>query len=220
MGECPAGPCGEDSLAIETIKRDDKERSMNRPLHKSRKPLAALGSFVRPSNHVQDQPDTSDHRSTMPPSRNQLLDAASSFCRDFAEKKDPDVLLQHFSTMYKCTIIEHGQQSLAPFLGRTFVGLPAIRSYFTLISELLAYEGMRFSAYTVDIEARKVCVKGEATFTWLSTRESWDEAFIYMLDFDDELKVTDCQIWADSGAAYLAGTGRLNEIKKVMTNPI
>jgi hypothetical protein len=151
----------------------------------------------------------------MAPSRNQLLRAATSFCQDFADKKDPDFLLHHFSVTYKCTIIEHGQQCLTPFLGRTFVGLPAIRSYFTTIGELLEYENMRFSSYTVDVETSRVCVKGEAKFTWLSTRESWDEAFIYMLDFDDEFKVTDCQIWADSGAAYLAGTGKLDQVKKV-----
>lgn len=36
-----------------------------------------------------------------------------------------------------------------------------------------------------------------------------------MLDFDDEGKVTDYQVWADSGAAYLASKGQLDQSRKV-----
>lgn len=43
--------------------------------------------------------------------------------------------------------------------------------------------------------------------------QSWDETFTYSLDFDDELKVTDYQVWADSGAAYLARLGKLDDLK-------
>jgi hypothetical protein len=55
-----------------------------------------------------------------------------------------------------------------------------------------------------------VSVKGRAKFTWIKTRQSWDETFTYTLDFDDEAKVTDYQVWADSGAAYLARLGQLD----------
>lgn len=43
----------------------------------------------------------------------------------------------------------------------------------------------------------------------------WNERFAYMLDFDDEGKVTDYQVWADSGAAYLASKGQLDQSRKV-----
>ena len=68
---------------------------------------------------------------------------------------------------------------------------------------------MKFSEYTVDTESCKVCVKGQAKFTAKQTGQSWDETFVYMLDFDTEGKVTDWKIWADSGAAYLALRGEL-----------
>jgi len=60
-----------------------------------------------------------------------------------------------------------------------------------------------------------VSVKGQAKFTWIETGQSWDETFTYSLDFDDEPKVTDYQVWADSGAAYLARLGKLDELMKV-----
>lgn len=63
------------------------------------------------------------------------------------------------------------------------------------------------------IRNHKVFVKGQATFTWIKTAQSWDETFTYSLDFDDELKVTDYQVWADSGAAYLARLGKLDDLK-------
>lgn len=61
----------------------------------------------------------------------------------------------------------------------------------------------------------KVSVKGRARFTWIETKQSWDETFTYALDFDPELKVTDYQLWADSGAAYLARLGKLDDLRKV-----
>jgi len=149
------------------------------------------------------------------PSRKQLLVAARSFCDDFASKKDVETLLSHFSLTHQCSIIEHGEQSLAPFLGRPFTGLPAIREYFQLVGEHLAYGNMRFSEYTVDTECNRVCVKGRAQFTWTATGQSWDETFAYALDFDDELRVSDCQVWADSGAAYLAKMGKLDEVRNL-----
>ncbi|OJA07790.1 hypothetical protein AZE42_14072 [Rhizopogon vesiculosus] len=68
---------------------------------------------------------------------------------------------------------------------------------------------MEFSEYIVDPEVQKVSVKGRAKFTWLSTEQSWDEIFTYVLDFDDDFKVTNYQVWADTGAAYLASRGQL-----------
>lgn len=83
--------------------------------------------------------------------RDKLLHTAQALCNDFAEKKDVDTLLGHFSRI-QCTAIEHGEQCLAPFIGRPYVGLNAIRSYFEQLAALLTYENMHFSGWTVDTE--------------------------------------------------------------------
>ena len=141
--------------------------------------------------------------------RDNLLHAAKSLCIDFASKKGPDTLMTHFSTTHQCAAYEHGLPLLAPFLGRHFVGRDGVRDYFKTIASTLSFEGMEFSEYIVDPEVQKASVKGRAKFTWLSTQQSWDEIFTYVLDFDDDCKVTDYQVWADTGAAYLASRGQL-----------
>ncbi|KAI1427036.1 transcription elongation factor S-II [Xylaria sp. FL1777] len=55
----------------------------------------------------------------------------------------------------------------------------------------------------------KVVVRGMARFTWTETGHSWDETFVYVLRFDARAKLTRYEIWADSGAAYLARRGEL-----------
>jgi hypothetical protein len=149
----------------------------------------------------------------MAPSREKLGQSAHSFCDAFAEKKKLDAILSLFSTTHEVSVIEHGLSILAPFLGRPFIGISGVRQYFELIGSLLSYKDISFSQYVVDPESMKVSVKGKGTFTWLSTKQSWDETFTYTLDFDEELKVTQYQIWADSGAAYLASNGKLGNVK-------
>ena len=141
--------------------------------------------------------------------RDDLLHAAKSLCTDFASKKDPDDLMTHFSTTHQCTAYEYGLPSLAPFLGRPFIGRDGVRDYFKTIALTLSFERMAFSEYIVDSEVQKVSVKGQAKFIWLSTKQSWDEIFTYVLDFDDDCKVTNYQVWADTGAAYLASRGEI-----------
>jgi hypothetical protein len=143
--------------------------------------------------------------------RADLLHSAESLCISFASKQPLETILSHFSTTHQTCCIEYGLPSFAPFLGRPFTDP---KEYFTLISALLTYENMQFSEYMVDTEARKVNVKGKARFTWIETEQSWDEVFTYVLDFDDEAKVTDYQVWADSGACYLAREGKLNPTAK------
>ncbi|KAH7909555.1 hypothetical protein BJ138DRAFT_1066864 [Hygrophoropsis aurantiaca] len=152
----------------------------------------------------------------MPTTRTKLLNATKALCADFAAQKDVDVLLSHFSTTHQLTALEHGLSSLAPFLGRRFVGHDGIKEYFETISKHLTYTDMSFSEWVIDAEARKVSVKGEAKSTWLSTQESWEETFVYVLDFDEEEKVTDYQVWADTGAAYLARKGKLSQLDEEM----
>ena len=100
-------------------------------------------------------------------------------------------------------------QQLAPFLGRSFSGPDGVKRYFTIIASLLSYDNMHFSDYFADEQLKMVSVKGRALFTWKETSNSWDEVFTYRLQFDDELKVKVYEVWADSGAAYLASKGEL-----------
>lgn len=151
----------------------------------------------------------------MGPSRKELLSSAQAFCDAFKQKQDAVSLITHFSTTHSPTLIEYGNPRLVPFLGKPFTGLVAIQGYFEEISSLLTLGEIGFYGFMVDTEACKVAVKGEATFTWKSTGESWEETIVYMLDFDDTAKITECQIWADSGSAYLARTGQLQAVNSV-----
>lgn len=144
--------------------------------------------------------------------REELLQAAQTFCNSFASQKPPEEIFSLFSTSPDVTAYEHGLPQLAPFLGREYKGPSGIKKYFHMLSSHLTYENMRFGNYVVDEVADKVSVRGEARFTWISSGQSWDEVFAYMLAFDDDCKVTKYEIWADSGAAYLAGRGELSEL--------
>ncbi|KAK4236835.1 hypothetical protein C8A03DRAFT_16572 [Achaetomium macrosporum] len=142
--------------------------------------------------------------------RTSLLQAATSFCTAFANNSPPSEILAHFTCNNSQILVhEHGLAKLAPFIGRTFRGAEGLKQYLSVISECLSYENMRFTEYIVDAEARKASVKGEARFTWKSTGQSWDEVFTYVLGFDEESRVERYEIWADSGAAWLAGRGEL-----------
>jgi hypothetical protein len=144
--------------------------------------------------------------------RQQLLEAAQTFCTSFASQKPPEEIFGLFSTSPDVTAYEHGLPQLAPFLGREYKGQDGIKKYFSVISSHLSYENMRFSNYIVDELEGKVSVRGEAKFTWTSSGQSWDEVFSYQLAFDENCKVLKYEIWADSGAAYLAGRGELSEL--------
>lgn len=144
--------------------------------------------------------------------RRDLFDAARRFCDDFAHKETIDTILSHFSNTPPCEVVEHGLSKLAPFLGSPFKGHDGVRHYFSTVAALIVYEDTHFSEYVVDTDVRKVSVKGTATFTWITTGESWDETFTYVLDFDHEYKITRYQIWGDTGALYLASQGRLGEV--------
>jgi hypothetical protein len=143
--------------------------------------------------------------------RQKLLIAARAFCDAFADKTPPAEMFNYFSASDDVLAYEHGLPQLAPFLGREFRGQRGLKEYFDLLSSRLSYENMAFSHLFVDPEVSKVSVRGRATFTWTSTGQSWDEVFTYVLEFDDELKVKTYEIWADSGAAYLASKGELEQ---------
>ncbi|KAK6952801.1 hypothetical protein Daesc_005095 [Daldinia eschscholtzii] len=145
--------------------------------------------------------------------RTDLLNAATAFCESFAQKKSPDEILSHFSSSSDPLAYEHGLKELTPFLGREFRGRDGVREYFSTISSCLSYEDMRFADYVVDAVENRVAVRGTARFTWTATGESWDEVFAYALGFDDQHKVVSYEVWADSGAAYLASKGQLKQLK-------
>ncbi|KAI0117657.1 hypothetical protein F4776DRAFT_636126 [Hypoxylon sp. NC0597] len=145
--------------------------------------------------------------------RTELLEAATAFCDSFAQKKPLDEILSHFSSSDNILAYEHGLPELAPFLGREFRGREGVKEYFNIISSCLSYENMRFADYIVDAVENRVAVRGTAKFTWTATGESWDEFFSYALKFDGERKVVSYEIWADSGAAYLARKGQLKELR-------
>ncbi|KAF9452159.1 hypothetical protein P691DRAFT_756623 [Macrolepiota fuliginosa MF-IS2] len=147
-------------------------------------------------------------------SRQNLIQATQAFCDAFANKADISTILTYFSKTTTIIAFEHGEPALVPFLGRAFEGFEGVKRYFEIIGTLLAYHDLKFSEFIVDTEARKVSVKGEGIFTWLETMESWDETFTYVLDFDEEAKVVRYQVWADTGAAYLASIGKLDDIRK------
>jgi glycosyltransferase involved in cell wall biosynthesis len=138
--------------------------------------------------------------------RNMLLERAKALCQVFAMRKSVEEILTNFSDEVVC--FEHGLQKLAPFLGRKFVGLNGAKEYFELIAKLLDFSDMEFSDYIVDDEERQVSVRGSATFVWKSTAFEWQEIFTYRLKFDQYGKICSYEVWADSGAAYLASRGR------------
>ena len=110
-------------------------------------------------------------------------------------------------------IFEHGLPELAPFIGRSFYGIQGITDYFTIISNTLEYENMYFYDYTVDIETKVVSVRGKAKFIWKSTKKYWNEIFIYRIQLDNEYKILIYEVWADTGAAYLASQQSINQAR-------
>ncbi|OJZ89076.1 hypothetical protein ASPFODRAFT_129486 [Aspergillus luchuensis CBS 106.47] len=126
------------------------------------------------------------------------------------------------STSLQCG--KSGLPDLAPFLGRDFTGQDGVKAYFETMGAALRYEGMRFEDeqdWVIDEEKGCVCVRGWARFIAQETEMGWDEGFVYRLKIvqdgggsDGEWKVQEYRVWADTGAAYLAITGRLNNLMK------
>lgn len=157
----------------------------------------------------------------MSPARDELLASAKVLCDAIANKAPIDEILSHFSTTYNIFAAEPGEPFLAPFVGQWFQGRSgpkSVHTYFLLLHKYLKYENMTFSHWVVDTEARKVSTRGSAKFTWVEGKgegNTWEEEFAYILDFDELGKVTDYQVWADTGSAYLASRGELNAKRAV-----
>lgn len=70
---------------------------------------------------------------------------------------------------------------------------------------------MRFDNYMFDRSMNRVSVRGRARFVWKATGEAWEEEFMYRMRFDADMKIVKYEVWADSGAAYLASRGELTQ---------
>ncbi|KAL4975226.1 hypothetical protein BDW66DRAFT_75014 [Aspergillus desertorum] len=150
-------------------------------------------------------------------SRTTLTKATQSLLDPLSTSSDLPTLLNAFTTVPAPTAHEHGLSQLAPFLGRTFTGRDQVEEYFTLLNENLRIESMRFDdekEWAADLETGLVCLKGYARFVSKKSGEGWDEVFIYRIGLVEdeekkEVKVRSYEIWADTGAAYLAAKGEL-----------
>ena len=153
-------------------------------------------------------------------SRATLIHATHPLLDAFATSSDHITVLNTFTTIPSPTVHEHGLPQLAPFLGRTFTGRDRVEEYFTLLNEHLRIESMRFEdekEWAVDLETGFVCLKGHARFVSKESEEGWDEVFIYRIGLVEdeeikEVKVRNYEVWADTGAAYLAAKGELKRL--------
>ncbi|KAL2831086.1 hypothetical protein BDW59DRAFT_158033 [Aspergillus cavernicola] len=149
-----------------------------------------------------------------------LLPPTQSLCKAFSTSAPLETLLSTFTTCPPPQIHEHGLPCLAPFLGRTFTGRDGVTEYVTLLNESLGIEKMEFDdvgEWVVDTESMVVCLRGGAKFVAKRSGERWDERFMYRISVAEEqggnskgvLKVREYEVWADTGAAYLAMRGEL-----------
>jgi hypothetical protein len=166
-------------------------------------------------------------------SREELLRSTKELCNVFANHGTIEEIISCFSSKIQSNdnnnnnndnddnndnnnnirLFEHGLPELAPFIGRSFYGIQGIKDYFTIISNTLEYEDMIFCDYIVDVEKKVVSVRGKAKFIWKSTKKSWNEIFIYRIQLDNEYKILIYEVWADSGAAYLASQAKPSQAK-------
>ncbi|OJJ48160.1 hypothetical protein ASPZODRAFT_61540 [Penicilliopsis zonata CBS 506.65] len=150
--------------------------------------------------------------------RSTLLEPAQSLCNAFASSASLPTLLSHFTSNPLPVVHEHGLKGLAPFLGRSFTGIDGVARYFELIGQLLEIQDIRFDAlddWVVDPGSLVVMLRGYARFKWRETGQTWDETVCYRIGLAEEiLKVQEYRVWADTGAAYLARVGRLEEVQE------
>ena len=140
--------------------------------------------------------------------RDDWLRSTRALCNAFANHSSIEQIIDCFTSSQQDNILlfEHGLPELAPFVGRAFQGTQGIRDYFGVVSEHLSYKAMSFSDYSVDTELAVVSVRGSAEFTCKSTGKHWNECFIYRIQLDDDGKIVVYEVWADTGAAYLASS--------------
>lgn len=157
--------------------------------------------------------------------RANLLTPARNLCSAFSSSSSIPTLLTNFTHDPYPQAHEHGLPHLAPFLGRTFTGTDGVSRYFEVMGSELGFEDMSFepeAEWLVDTSTMAVVIRGTAKFFAKRTGQKWDEGFVYRLGIAEEvngevggrgqLKVQEYEVWADTGAAYLAIKGRLGEV--------
>ncbi|KAE8378575.1 hypothetical protein BDV26DRAFT_292106 [Aspergillus bertholletiae] len=153
------------------------------------------------------------------PQRHALINRTRTLCQNFSHQADLTTLLSNFTQEHPPpTALEHGLPQLAPFLGRAFTGHEGLRQYFGMLAELLTMERMEFEPeedWVVDERAMAVSLRGKARFRWNETGQAWEETFAYRIGLTEaeeggEVKVVFYEVWADTGAAYLARIGQLD----------
>ncbi|KAI9371182.1 hypothetical protein BJX61DRAFT_543922 [Aspergillus egyptiacus] len=153
------------------------------------------------------------------PSRTDLIAATASLCTAFSTGAPLDKIIATFTTNPQPFAHEHGLGSLAPFLGRTFKGQNGLTEYFNTLNGCLGIEEMSFDderEWIVDTQNLTVGLRGKAKFVAKHTGEKWDERFCYRISLAEEaegggIKVQGYEVWADTGAAYLALRGELKK---------
>ena len=139
------------------------------------------------------------------PSRDDLLRSTLDLCQRFADAKHSDIreILSCFSSSRpddEIRLIDHGLPKRTPYLGRSFVGREGIQNYFeTIVATHLSYENMVFSDCIIDVDTRVTSLRGKAF-----EGKAWEEVFLFRIQLDEEGKIVVYEVWADSGAAYLA----------------
>ncbi|KAB8237049.1 uncharacterized protein BDW43DRAFT_229575 [Aspergillus alliaceus] len=147
--------------------------------------------------------------------RESLTSRVRTLCANFSTASPLPTLLSNFTKTPPPTALEHGLPQLAPFLGRPFTGHEGLTTYFGLLADYLTIEQMDFEPednWVVDERAMAVSLRGKARFKWKETGQAWDETFAYRIELKEELgevKVVVYEVWADTGAAYLARVGGL-----------
>ena len=138
--------------------------------------------------------------------RSKLIEAAVSFLISGRPRIRSALVkaLKYYTLEEPVSVHEDAVPQFAPFLGRNFVGIHDVREHFATILSSASYGRMIFKDHIADIRSRQVSVRGQAVFTSEISGQSWNEIFIYVLDFDNEDRVKRYQIWADTGAAFIA----------------
>lgn len=75
---------------------------------------------------------------------------------------------------------------------------------------------MSFDDYIIDAAQSKVAVVGHARFRTKETGQSWQEVLAHRLLFDNDMRLTRYELWADSGSLHLARQGKLLREQAVM----
>ncbi|KAL4884819.1 hypothetical protein BJY04DRAFT_170861 [Aspergillus karnatakaensis] len=157
--------------------------------------------------------------------RDSTIKATSALTTALTSGADLNTLLSTFTVSPAAIAHEHGHPKLATFLGRTFRGHKGVGEYFTLVERQMRIKEMEFNRecdWVVDAEKKTVCLRGRGVWENKLTSEQWVEIFAYRVELAEEewegckdkgeLKVKSYEVWADTGAAFLAEKGKLRNM--------